>query len=114
MEKMRDGMMSLNCATSISIHRDTYRLPGLRRAAFDKLGAMNNDVAPFLRVQHAQLTNFRSIMPGNMEQATVTDLSAHLRVKRRLIQDDVELVGFRAGHHSFDNRFGLQKVVAKK
>ena len=56
-------------------------------------GAMNENVAAFLRIDHAQLTDFGAIVPGHVEQPVIAYLSAHLGVKaafdrerRRLLQ----------------------------
>src|SRR4030095_15037461 len=75
---------------------------------------MNNDIAVFLRVVHAQLPNFSPIVSRNVDYSTVPDLTAHLRVTWRLIQNDTDFVRFVAGQNGFNNRFSLQKIVSEK
>ena len=75
---------------------------------------MNKNVAALLRVDHAQLTDFRPIVPRNVKQSSVSDLPAHLGIERRAIENDVYFVRFFAGQNGFDNRFRLEKIVPKK
>ena len=86
---MRDGMMSLNQFTPISIHRDAHCLAWFWRATFHKRRTMNKNIAALLRVDHAQLTNFGPIMPRNVQQSPIPDLTAHLGVQRRAIDNDI-------------------------
>src|SRR5437588_12473103 len=75
---------------------------------------MNVSFATLLSIGHTKLTDFGAIMPGNVEQSTIADLSPHFRVTRRLIEDDIDLIRLISRQHSFDDRFGLEKVVTKK
>ena len=75
---------------------------------------MNKNVAAFLRVDHAQLTNFRPIVPRNVKQSSVADLSAHLGIERRSIENDIYFLRFFAWQNGFDNCFRLEKIVSKK
>src|SRR4029077_5787786 len=75
---------------------------------------MNENITALLRINHAQLTDFRTVMPRYLKQSAISHLSAHLGVKGRSIEDDVELSRFSAGQNRLDNRFGLQKIVAEK
>src|SRR6266850_2333826 len=75
---------------------------------------MNKNVAALLRVDHAQLTNFRPIVPGNMQQSSITDLPAHLRVEGRPIENDVHFAGLFAGQDPVDNRFRFEKIVPEE
>ena len=58
---------------------------------------------PFLRINHAQLADFRPIMPRNVKQSSIADLTAHLRVKRRAIENNVYFAGLFSLQHCFDN-----------
>ena len=75
---------------------------------------MNKNVAALLRVDDAQLTDFRPIMSRNVKQSRVADLPAHLGVERRAIENDIQFVRFLAWHNGFNNCFRLEKIVAKK
>ena len=75
---------------------------------------MNKNVAALLRIDHAQLTDLRPIVPRNVKQPSVADLPAHLRVERRLIENDVYFFRFFARQNRFDDRFRLEKIVSEK
>ena len=75
---------------------------------------MNKDVAALLCIDHAKLTNFRPIVPRHVNQSPIANLSAHLGVKRRAIENDLYFVRFFARENGFNNRFGLEKIVTKK
>ena len=75
---------------------------------------MNKNVAALLSIGHAQLTNLRPIMPRNVKQSSVADLSAHLCVERRAIQNDINLILFFAWQNGLDDCLGLEKLVSKK
>ncbi len=75
---------------------------------------MNKNVAALLGIGHAQLTNFGPIVSRNVKQSSVADLPAHLRVERRPIQNDINLVLLFAWQNGFDDCLGLEKIVSKK
>ena len=64
---------------------------------------MDKNIAALLCVDHAELTDFRAVMSRHMQQSTVTNLPAHLGIKWRSIQNDVERVRLFARHDCFDN-----------
>src|SRR6266487_4126450 len=111
---MRHAVMSLNRFASINIDRYTYCLSRFGRPAFQELRTMDKNIATFLRVDHAKLTNFRAVMSRHMQQSAVADLSAHFSIKRRLIENDIYLFRFPSRQNGFNNRFRFQKVVSKK
>ena len=50
-----------------------------------------------------------------MKQSPVADLSAHFRVKRCSIENDIfELIRFFARQNGFDHRLRREKIVSKK
>src|SRR5438874_3681965 len=53
-------------------------------------------------------------MPRYMKQSAISDLSTHLGVKRRSIEDDVYFLCFLPGQNRFDDRFSLKKIVSQK
>ena len=63
--------------------------PGSGRATLHKRRTMNKNIAALLRVDHAQLTNFGPIMPRNVQQSPIPDLTAHLGIQRRAIDNDI-------------------------
>ena len=75
---------------------------------------MNENIAAFLRVDHAQLTKFGPIMPRNMQQSPVADLAAHLRVERRAINNDIQFVQFFTRKNCFNDCFCLKKIVSQE
>jgi hypothetical protein len=99
--------MPLNQFASISVHRNADSFAGFRRATLDQLREMNNDVAVLLCVDHPKFPNFCSIMSRHVQQATIADLSAHLCVKRRLIENDSEFSPCWYGKNRLHNRFGF-------
>src|SRR5207248_10419962 len=76
--------------------------------------AMNKNVATLLCVDHAELADFGAIMARHMQQSAIADLSAHFCVTRCLIENDIQLFHFAAGQNSFDNCFGLEKIIAEE
>ena len=64
---------------------------------------MNKNVAALLGIDHAQLTDLSPIVSWNVKQSSVADLTAHLRVERRPIENDVHFVRFFARQNGFDN-----------
>ena len=62
----------------------------------------------------AKLTHFRPIMPWDVQQSMVADLTAHLGIKRCSIKNDIEFVGFFARENRFNDCFGLEKIVTDK
>ena len=75
---------------------------------------MNKNVAALLRIGHAQLTDLRPIVSRNVKQSSIADLSAHLGVERRAIENDIYFVRFFARQNGFDDCFRLEKIVSKK
>ena len=75
---------------------------------------MNKNVAALLGIGHAQLTDLRPIVSRNVKQSSIADLPAHLRVERRPIENDINLVLFFARQNGFDDCLGLEKIVSKK
>ena len=75
---------------------------------------MNKNVATFLCINHAQLTDLRSIVPRHMKQSTIPDLSSHFGVKGRLIENDIQLTRFLAWQHRLHNSLCLEKVIPQK
>src|SRR5438876_11262985 len=75
---------------------------------------MNENVTAFLRINHAQLTDFGAIMSGNVEQSAIPHLSSHFSVTRRLIEDDIDLIRPISRQQGFHDRLGFQKIVAEK
>ena len=76
--------------------------------------AMNKNVAALLGVDDAQLTDFRPIVPWNVKQSSISDLSAHLGIERSAIENDIYFLRCFARQHGFDNCFRLQKIISKK
>ena len=64
---------------------------------------MNKNVAALLRIDHAQLTDFCPIVSRNVKQSSIADLTAHLGVERRPIQNNVHFVRLFARQNGFDN-----------
>src|SRR5262249_21351329 len=56
----------------------------------------------------------RSIVSRHVKQSAIPDLSAHFGVKRRSIENDVELARLFARQNRLDNRFSFQKVITEK
>src|SRR5947208_7420175 len=106
--------MNLYQFSPISIHRDTHCLSRLRSATLDKLRAMNKNIAAFLRVGHAQLTNLRPIVSWNVKQSAIAKLTAHLGVERRAIENNVHFAGLFARQDCFHNRFRLEEIVSQE
>src|SRR5436190_7672389 len=75
---------------------------------------MNEYVAALLRVDDAQLTHFRPIVPRHVKQSAIANLPAHLRVERRAIENDIHLVCFLAWQNGFDERLCFEKIVSHK
>jgi hypothetical protein len=75
---------------------------------------MNKNVATLLCINHTQLADFRAVVPRYMKQSAIPDLSAHLSVKRRSIEDDVKFFRSCPWQNCLDKGFRLQKIVAKK
>ena len=57
-------MVSLNRFSAINVDGNAHRLSGLRRPALESCSPMNENVAAFLRINHAKLADFRAIMPS--------------------------------------------------
>src|ERR1700731_166538 len=104
---MRHGVMALNQSASNDI-------ACFGRATFNELCSMNVSFAAFLSVDYPKLTDFGAVMPRNVEQSTIANLSSHFGVTRRLIEHHIDLVSPISRQHSFGNCFGLQKIVAEK
>ena len=68
---------------------------------------MKKNIAPLLRVDHAQLANFGPIMPRNMQQSLIPDLTAHLCVEGRPVQKDIEFIPFLTRQNGFNDGFGF-------
>src|SRR5438477_11264712 len=67
-----------------------------------------------LSIGDTQLTDFGAITPWHVDQSTIANLSSHFSVTRRPIEDDIDLIRPFSGQHGFDDRFGLQEIIAKK
>ena len=106
--------MPFDRAAAIEINRNANSFAGFRRATFCERGTMDEDVAALLCVGYAKPSNFGAIMTGNVEQSLIADLSAHLGVARRAIENYVKFCRLLAGQHRFDHRLGLDKIVSKK
>src|SRR5262249_41745004 len=106
--------MPLNQFAPVSIHRNADRLTRLRRPTLNNLRAVNKNVAAFLRIDDAQLTNLCPVMPRNVKQSSITDLPTHLRIERRAIDNDIDFARLLPRQDCFDNRFRLEKIVSKK
>ena len=52
---------------------------------------MNKNVAALLRIDHAQLTDFGPIVSRHVQQSAIADLTAHLRIEGRPIENDIQL-----------------------
>ena len=75
---------------------------------------MNKNVAALLRIGHAQLTDLCPIVSRNVKQSSIANLTAHLCVERRPIENDIHLVRFFARQNGLDDCFGLEKIVSEK
>ena len=113
-QQMRHRVVALNQFATIDINRDANSFAWFGRTTFNEPRSMDVSFATLLRVDDTKLTNFGAIMPGNVEQSTIANLSSHFRVTRRLIEDEIELIRFISRQHGFHDRLGLQKVVAEK
>ena len=105
-------MMPLNFSSSIDVHRNAHRFAGLRRSTFQKRRAMNENVASFLRIDHPQFADFGSIVSRHVQQSTIANLPAHLRVKRRLIDNHIQLVRFISRQNRIDHCLRFKKIVS--
>src|ERR1041385_4119301 len=84
MQQMRYGMMAFDRGTAGPVNSKSHMLANARRAvAFNN---MNPSVAGFARVR-----NFPGIKFAD-HLATVGDLTAHLRVKNGIVQNDAALL----------------------
>src|SRR6266496_3105290 len=111
---MGHRVMPLNRTASLDVDRNTNRFARFRSTTFCERRAVNEDIATLLSVYYTQLTDFCPIMPRNVEQTPIADLSPHFGVTRRLIENDIDLIRFLAWQHRFNNRFRLEKIVSKK
>src|SRR6266567_2001115 len=75
---------------------------------------MNENVAALLRIDDAQLTNFSPVVSRNVQQSTISHLTAHLGVERRAINNDIYFVRLFAEENGFNDCFRLEKVVTEK
>ena len=74
-------------------------------AAFYKRSSMNKYIAPFLCVDHAQLTQFSPVMPRHMNQTPIAHLAAHLGIQRRAINNNIQFVRFFAWENGLNDCF---------
>ena len=114
MQKMGHRMMPLDGAATIDIDGDANSFARFRGAPLCQGGTMDENVAAFLRVGYVKLSNFGTIMPGNVQQSMIADLSAHLGVTRRSIENDIKFCRLLPGQDRFDHRFRLDKIVSEK
>src|SRR5436190_20392223 len=75
---------------------------------------MNKHIASLLCIDYTQLTNFGPIVSRNVQQSSISNLTAHLGVERRPINDDIEFVRLLARENRFNDYFCLQKIISKK
>src|SRR5438132_13598678 len=75
---------------------------------------MNKNITSLLCVRDTKLANLSPVVSGNMKQATIADLSAHLGIARRSIENDVDLFRFLARQNRLNNRFRLEKIIPEK
>src|SRR5262245_45327873 len=106
--------MSLNQFSTIGIYRDTHRFAWFRRATFHDGRAMNKNVAALLGVGHPQPTDLGPIVSRHVKHSSITDLSAHLGIERRAIENNVHLTRLFARQDSVDDRFRLEKIVPEE
>src|SRR5438067_5617798 len=101
--------MPLNQLSPIGVDRDAHCLARFRRPALYKRSSMNKYIAPFLRVDHAQLTQFSPVMPRHMNQTPIAHLAAHLGIQSRAINNNIQYVRFFAWEYGFNYRFRFYK-----
>src|SRR5215469_5528818 len=75
---------------------------------------MNKNVAALLGIGHAQLTNLRPVMSRNVKHSAIANLSAHFRIERRAIENDIYFLRFLARENRFDDCFCLEKIVSEE
>src|SRR5882724_7746011 len=75
---------------------------------------MNKNVAALLSIDDAQLTNFGPIMAWDVHQSPVADLPAHLCVKGRSIENDINLILFFTWQNGLNDCLRLEKIISKK
>ena len=107
-------MMALDRVAAIGIYRNANRLARFRRAPFRQHRAMNENVSTLLSIRNAQLANFRSIMSRHMKQSPIADLPAHLGIKWRTVENDVDFVRIFSRKNGFDNCLRLQEIVSEE
>ena len=75
---------------------------------------MNEDIATLLGVGNPKLADLCPIMPRHMKQSVVADLSTHLGIARRAIEDDVDLFRIFSRQNGFNDRLRFEKIVSEK
>src|SRR5438067_11060994 len=111
---MRHGVVALNQFTTTNINGDADGFAWFWRATSYQLRSVDISFATLLSIGDTQLTDFGTIVSGNVEQPTITNLSSHFSVARRLIENDIDFTCLISRQHSLDDRFGLQKLEAEK
>lgn len=114
MQQVGDSVMSLNRPASIDIHRNTNCLTRLRRPSLREDRAMNENVSALLRICNAELANLRAVVSWNVKQSMIANLSAHLRIQRRPIENYIDFVRFFAGQNGLNHSLCLEKIVTEK
>ena len=114
MQKMGHGVMPLNGIAPVGIDRHAHRFARFGRAPLGKNRAVNKDIPAFLRVLDPKLTDFRAVVPGNVQQAMIAHLSAHLGVTRGPIEHDIDFFRSLSRQNRLHDRLRLQKVMTEK
>src|SRR5689334_3190955 len=99
--------MSLNQFPSIDIHRHAHSLAWFRRASFDQLRAMNENIAALQRPKQAKISNSSAVVTWDVQPTAVANLSTPLRVVRRLFENNRDLFPVVSREEWFNARFGF-------
>src|SRR5436309_13784994 len=75
---------------------------------------MDKNIAAFLRVDYPQLADFSPIVPLNMQQSSIRNLAAHLRIESRAIENDINLILLFARENGLNDCLGFEKIVTEK
>ncbi len=114
MQQMRHRVVPLDRAAPVGINCDAHSFARLGRATVGELRAMDEHISALLRVEHGEPPDLGAVVARHVQQAVIADLSAHLRVAGGAVEHDVQLAFVLSRRHGFDDRLGLEKIVAEE
>ena len=82
-------MVALDRTATLDLDRNPNSFARFWRSSFHDYSAMNENVVLCLCVEHAEVTCFGAIMPRNVQQPMIADLSSHFGVTGSLIENDI-------------------------